>query len=107
MKRLLIMPLLAFPLVGCSAPNCSGTDVLAFVRKIIHENLANNLDGKYKYKYTVNVEQVMTVERTRKRISCRALLIIHDGHISREKQFIYIVKLNDDGTLYGNVYVPD
>ena len=109
------MPFLALPLVGCSAPSCSGTDVLALVQNIIDENLTTNWNHKPKSKNAesrpplikISVEGVITVERTDKRVSCRALLIIHDGPMSGAKQFTYIVKINDDGKLYWSVYVPD
>jgi|ERR1700722_6802568 hypothetical protein len=107
MKRLLVMPFLASPIVSCSAPNCSDTDVLVFVRNVIDDNLTTNLNRKSNKKHTVKVEQINTVEKTDKRASCRAMLIVNDGKISREKQLIYIVSLNDDGKLSGTVYFPD
>jgi len=114
MKRSIIMPFLALPLFGCNAPSCSGTDVLALVQNVINENLTSNWNHKPSKNaenlpplITIGVERVISVERTDKRVSCRAVLIIHDGPMSRSKQFTYIVKINDDGKLYRSVYVPD
>jgi hypothetical protein len=121
MKRALITPFLALPLVllslaGCGAPGCSDSDVLALVQHIIDENLTNNWNYKSTSKHaespalllTVSVEQITTVERKDKRVSCKAILVVHDGSISEAKQqLIYIVNINADGKLYGTVHITD
>ena len=116
MKRSIIMPFLALPLVGCNAPSCSGTDVLALVQNVIDENLTTNWNHKLKSKHaaspppviTISVERVITVEQTDNRVSCKATLVVHNGPIlGTKQQFTYVVRINDDGKLYGTIHMPD